>query len=421
MQVRPHLVLAALCCVAYVGSLAFLTLGDGMPGNADEERPVAVQAAAAKRDPSRPPGQTSEGITGPSVREVPRTMRTRTVVSNERSWQVSPGVRYRRWDQTNARGQVRAHLLTVNPARSGISLDYAHGRYVPSRAPLTSLMARDNAVAGTNGGFFDIYDTGAPRGLGRDPQQGMLHASKYTWHNAFYETQDGQYRIGPRILTAAIDQFPQIEITNVNSPQVRAGKVGVYTPAWGRTYGYRITDGQTRQVRLVVIRDGRVIANRTSLNRDREIDGLVLVGRGPGAEALSQLRVGSIATVKWALPGEPRLAISGERILLRNRALQVSDDREMHPRTAIGIDRDTGRLLMLVVDGRQSFSRGFTLVELARLLRQLGAEDALNFDGGGSSTMVAKNATGRVRVLNSPSDGEQRRIPDGLEIRYRAP
>jgi hypothetical protein len=419
MQVRPHLVVAALCCVVYVGSLAFLTLGDGKPGTPDE-RPVAVQAAA-KGDPSRPPGQTSEGVTGPSVRDVPRTMRTRTVVSNQRSWQVAPGVGYRRWDQTNARGRIRAHLLTVNPARPGISLDYAHGRHVPSRGPLTALMARDKAVAGTNANFFDIYDTGAPRGIGRDPQQGMLHGSKYTYNNAFYETQDGQYRIGPRILTAAIDQFPQIEITNVNSPVVREGKVGIYTRAWGSTYGYRITDGQTKRVRMVVIRGGRVIANRTTLNSDRRIDGLVLIGRGPGADALSQVRVGSIASVQWRLPGEPRLAISGERILLRNRALQVTDDREMHPRTAIGIDRDTGRLLLLVVDGRQSFSRGFTLVELARMLRQLGAEDALNFDGGGSSTMVAANRDGRVKVLNSPSDGQQRRIPDGLEVLYRAP
>ncbi len=99
----------------------------------------------------------------------------------------------------------------------------------------------------------------------------------------------------------------------------------------------------------------------------------------------------------------------------------MSDDRELHPRTAIGIDRDTGRLLLLVIDGRQSFSRGYTLVELARMLKQLGAEDALNFDGGGSSTLAAENRDGRVRVLNSPSDGRQREIPDGIAVVYDAP
>jgi hypothetical protein len=418
-QARVRHALMALCCAVYVAVLAGLTLGDtGSPS--PDENPVAVRAAG-EPDRSRPPGQTSEGITGPSARQIPPGQRTRTVISGERSWRVVPGVHYRRWNQTNARGQVRAHLLTVNPNRAGVTIDNAHGRYVPNRAPLTTLLARDDAVAGINGGFFDIYDTGAPLGIGRDRQQGMLHGSKYTWHNAVYQTRDGQYRIGPRLLTAQIEQFPQIEITNVNSPRVREGKVGIYAPAWGRTYGYRITDGQRKRVRMVVIQNGRVASNRTTLNSDREIRGLVLIGRGPGADALRQLKVGSIARVSWELPGEPPFAMSGEKILLRGGVVTVSNNRELHPRTAIGIDRDTGRLLLLVIDGRASFSRGFTLVELARMLRQLGAEDALNFDGGGSSTMVAENRDGEVGVRNAPSDGRQRRIPEGLAIMYDAP
>jgi Phosphodiester glycosidase len=416
-QARVRLSVVALCCGAYVASFALLTLGDGGRQGPDE---AALAAQTAKRDTSRPPGQTSEGITGPSAAQIPPNQRGRTVVSGERSWRVSPGVRYRRWNQANARGKIRAHLLTVDPDRAGVTVDVAHGRYVPNRAPLTRLLARDHAVAGINGGFFDIYDTGAPLGVGQDRQLGMTHGAKYTWTNALYETRDGAFRIGPRILTAQIEQFPQIEITNVNAPRVREGKVGIYAPVWGRTYGYRITDGQTKHVRMVVIQDGRVASNRTTLNSDEKIQGLVLIGRGPGADALSELRVGSIADVGWGLPGDPRMAIGGESILLRNGVRQVKDDRELHPRTAVGIDRNTGRLLLLVIDGRQRFSRGFTMVELARMMKQLGAEDALNFDGGGSSTMVAKDSGGRVRVLNSPSDGHQRSIPEGISVMYRA-
>jgi exopolysaccharide biosynthesis protein len=97
----------------------------------------------------------------------------------------------------------------------------------------------------------------------------------------------------------------------------------------------------------------------------------------------------------------------------------VVDDRELHPRTAIGIDRETGQVLMLVVDGRQTFSRGYTMVELANLMQTLGAEDALNLDGGGSSTMLALDPIGRIGVRNSPSDGFERRVGNGLEITYR--
>ena len=114
------------------------------------------------------------------------------------------------------------------------------------------------------------------------------------------------------------------------------------------------------------------------------------------------------------------MAISGNKVLLLHGVRRVVDDVELHPRTAIGIDRDTGQVLMLVVDGRQSFSRGYTMVELANLMASLGAEDALNLDGGGSSTMVAPDPTGVVGVRNSPSDGFERHVANGLEVTYTA-
>ena len=99
------------------------------------------------------------------------------------------------------------------------------------------------------------------------------------------------------------------------------------------------------------------------------------------------------------------MAITGNKFLVRDGLIQVVDDREMHPRTAIGIDRDTKTLLFLVVDGRQKFSRGYTMVELANKMIDLGADEALNLDGGGSSTMMASGRGGRLKVINSPSDG----------------
>lgn len=69
----------------------------------------------------------------------------------------------------------------------------------------------------------------------------------------------------------------------------------------------------------------------------------------------------------------------------------------VHPRTAIGQTADGG-LLLLVVDGRQDISRGVSLSELGRILIEAGAVDAMNLDGGGSSTFVV----GRDR-LNLPT------------------
>ncbi len=110
------------------------------------------------------------------------------------------------------------------------------------------------------------------------------------------------------------------------------------------------------------------------------------------------------------------MAISGDRPLLTNGVRVVVDDKQMHPRTAIGIDADTGHVLILVIDGRQSFSRGYTMVELANMMTALGAENALNLDGGGSSTMAGHTVDGQLAVLNSPSDGRERLVPNGIGI-----
>lgn len=85
----------------------------------------------------------------------------------------------------------------------------------------------------------------------------------------------------------------------------------------------------------------------------------------------------------------------------------ITDGR--HPRAALGIGR--GRLLAVACDGRSSEDAGLTLEELAVLLARLGADTALNLDGGGSTSLVA----GR-RLRNRPRTGFERAEPDGRPV-----
>jgi hypothetical protein len=405
VRTRTGLALVAVALVA-VG-LAVL------PDDAVPQRPDSRgELSAGDGDQPR---QTSDGLPGEIAEDLPPGVVPRPRTSRERTWRIARGVRYRRFEQTDRRGRYRVHVVSVAPSVKGVRLDYASLAKVPRRGPLTKLLRRDDAVAGVNGGFFDIYDTGAPLGVGRDRERGFLHAAKYTWNNAFTTSTRGRLRIGEVTLDAGIAEHPDIEITNVNSPRVREGKVGLYTRAWGTTSGYSITDGQRRNVRAVRIEAGQVVARSTRLSSGVPITGRLLVGRGPGAEQLADLRRGSEATVTARIPERYTFAISGESVLLRSGRVAVRDDVYLHPRTAVGIDRDSGRVLLVAVDGRQDFSRGLTLVELARLMRRLGAEAALNLDGGGSTTMAGlKRDRSTMRVLNSPSDGAERSIPDGI-------
>lgn len=86
-----------------------------------------------------------------------------------------------------------------------------------------------------------------------------------------------------------------------------------------------------------------------------------------------------------------------------------------NPRTAVGFSRDSSTLYLVTVDGRSSTSAGMTAVELGDLMRELGAYQALNFDGGGSTTMIVRD-----RIVNSPSDSAgERPVGDALLLIQR--
>jgi exopolysaccharide biosynthesis protein len=78
----------------------------------------------------------------------------------------------------------------------------------------------------------------------------------------------------------------------------------------------------------------------------------------------------------------------------------------------VGLDREKRTLLLFVIDGRQpNYSEGVTLPELAQIAIEYGSNEAFNLDGGGSSTLVTEDQSGKPQVLNSPVHGS---VP-GLE------
>ena len=96
---------------------------------------------------------------------------------------------------------------------------------------------------------------------------------------------------------------------------------------------------------------------------------------------------------------------AGFHQILREGAVIVSPGGAVHPRTAIGMDRNGIVIWLVVVDGRQEgYSEGMNLRELGGLMRDLGCWNALNMDGGGSSIMGLRAEDGELRVMNSPSD-----------------
>lgn len=117
--------------------------------------------------------------------------------------------------------------------------------------------------------------------------------------------------------------------------------------------------------------------------------------------------------------GRVRHAAAGFGGLIHRGQIVATDGQDLHPRTAVGIDRQQRWLTLVVVDGRQpKVSEGMNLRELARLMLELGCHDAINLDGGGSTIMFLEDDEGHLRLQNRPSDRlGPRPIPVMLGIR----
>src|SRR5439155_6945685 len=168
-------------------------------------------------------------------------------------------------------------------------------------------------------------------------------------------------------------------------------------------------------------------------------DGYVLSASGTKKQELRNLlKVGDVVLLGNRLEPRPSQILnplgSGEPIgdvdivggvpqLIRDGKIDITWQEEKvsksfvetrHPRTAVAKVKD-GKFLMITVDGRSESSGGISLNDLAAYLLELGAIDAMNLDGGGSTTMFLDG-----KVVNKPSDKEgERKVSDAILVTPR--
>ena len=95
----------------------------------------------------------------------------------------------------------------------------------------------------------------------------------------------------------------------------------------------------------------------------------------------------------------------------------VGTMKSRHPRSAVGISKDKQYLILMTIDGRQKgYSEGATTAETAEWIRKLGAHNALNLDGGGSTALVIQGPDGKPKRLNRPSGIFERRVANHLGV-----
>jgi hypothetical protein len=358
-----------------------------------------------------------------------------TLVSRE----LAPGVSYRQF--IDARGPLIMYLVRVDLRRGDLDLREARAdAQLKGRERTTSIVQRaasdaSTVLAAVNADFFDLK-TGENENqqvIGGEWWKGLkVTDSPYdTYDNvhtqfaldaARHPFMDRFILDGKAWVRGRVDATP---IINVNhNPSGNPEGTALFTARFGATTP-RDTTRQTVEVQLIAL--GRRGDTLTFLRRGAvsqqsgspiPANGAVLAAYGMGlrmqevqamhdGDTLNVLlttlpRVPNIGTPALIIGGWPRILRGGVSVVGDAATVEgtISRNAEMkHPRTAVGFSRDSSTLYLLAVDGRSQRSVGVTLDELASLMRRLGAWNAMNFDGGGSTTMVINGA-----VVNVPSD-----------------
>ncbi|MEV1317725.1 phosphodiester glycosidase family protein [Micromonospora arborensis] len=362
----------------------------------------------------------------PGLPDAPVTGGLQLINTNEK---IGPGIGLQHVKALDQSGWYDAQYLTVDLSNSAVSTDLLTSGPVASGGPLSVSANKAGAVAGVNGEFFDIGNSNAA--LGGEIQDGQL-----------VKTADigGRQHVGvskdgiAQLVDLAVDSNANfadadhkvLSINAANGGGVPANGMVAYTAAWGtysRNRGFAGVDAS--QIAEVLVSGNKVISVAPAGPAGAGAipdDTFVLVGRDAAATALRALHPGDPVTLKYSLSNDVaktmKFALGEGGTIVSGGKVVDGLDTSIAPRTALGF-KDGGRTLVLATwDGPGGTGKGGVGIDKeARDLATLGVETAVNLDGGGSTTMVARALGGTdATVRNTPSDGHERNDPNGVGV-----
>lgn len=348
---------------------------------------------------------------------------------------VGPGTTQTSLLFTGPTYNLRVFYLTVDIKTPNVSIRAVSGNDMVAGCETTSSMAKrhdapgERYFCGVNG---DFYATGGTTLRGKSVVgtptnasivDGEIFKTSEAWKQ-FAIDVDGVPHVGFASFSQGTAECGGKTVAfkgvNVSSPN---NALTVYTPKY-----YGGTNMQTSNMSEVTVKllegekfqAGRsckvVVTGTPSSAGDMDIpdDGLVLHGRGSVSSFVSELKAGDVVTLnsvvtidgKKIVPqqlvsGNPKTVGGGETL---DTEAERGDASGYHPRTGIGYNADGTKVIMMVVDGRSAISNGARTSQVGEIMRYAGAAEAINLDGGGSSTCY----TQALGIRNVPSDGNER-------------
>ncbi|MEB3288317.1 MAG: phosphodiester glycosidase family protein [Leptolyngbya sp.] len=384
------------------GSVTITLSSTTTPAVAESVVPASEDSTPARITPAAQSTQITLPIANPNARPVLFTLTNpdRVVVDlradHLRPMNIlwAPGLRWRQQYFTVGRKTLPVYWLQLSARDAQTTL--RPFRTDPATAtgitPLQTMAQRWQAAAAINAGFFNRdnqYPLGAVRANNDWISGPILGRGAVGWGNG--QVQMDRLALRQTLRTGSGQTYP---IQAINSGYVQAG-IGLYTPAWGSTYR-PITESE----HIVTVRNQQVISQQAvtaGVTVPIPPDGYILALRAYNTAAQG-LPIGTAVTLQSeVLPSTlapfPHI-VGGGPLLIRNRNIVLDAGleqfgsafaRQAAPRSAIGYTA-SGDILLVAIHNSPA-GPGPTLAETAQVMAQLGSVDALNLDGGSSSSL----------------------------------
>lgn len=341
---------------------------------------------------------------------------------NKTTETITNGVQYEKLLRLTDGGWVNVNVLKVDLKNPNLKVKPIYPSLLSAKASLSNISkSYDNLIGSVNADFFDpatsstlgpIVDEGAlittPNG---DTRFASLNITNYGvpfidhWANYEMTLSNGSYTMS---------------LNYINKPYLNYDRAIVFDSKWAAK-----SFGKTANVAILemYVENGVVRGFQENGNPYPLTDNTFVVAAvGTKIKELrDNFRVGdtveidysdSLKNIDFTIGGGSVMVKDGKPV--STYTLNIAGQ---HPRTAAGITKDKQQLILLTVDGRTNNFRGLNQPELSQLLIELGAYDAINLDGGGSTTMVVRPVGSTdLDVVNTPSDGPERRVHNGIGV-----
>lgn len=348
---------------------------------------------------------------------------------------LKPGVEYAEVTKEISGLKVNMNLLRLDLTKVRLDVHHAMDAAIGTEKT-SSIAARHGAFAAINAGFFRLDNSifaGSAAGLliinraiVSDPSKDRI-ALGLTNGKLATEVAIGRLQLTQLIFRGK----REIDVSGTNR-ELGKDEIVLYTP-----YFHRTTLTRNPGIEIIVRKNRVFKVVRGNGSSEIPSNGYVVSANGRGVTKLEMFaKVGAVVETGTRVqiftishqPAPPEIekfedAVAGVPQLIKDGTIDITWEQEKttksfvetrHPRTAVAKLKD-GKFLMITVDGRSEASGGIGLQDLAEYLLSLGATDAMNLDGGGSTTMFVDG-----KVVNKPSDKEgERKVGDAILVTLR--